>query len=676
MKFGAIAVIIGVIVIIIGFAAPTMQIAGAATTTQPPNTFLLTTTQSVYNPGTVIPVTLTWTFEIGNLTTNWYVVYPFKYPSNAPQNTEHLFTAQLTSKSANGSYTFDFTHTTEIGTYEFYVTYTTLRLGEIRTFTAGSTFVYVNSTPISYQSPFTILNLSGTPNPAKVGQFVTFNANVIGAGGKYNPIQFEVNGSTTADIVGSSTTLTGGGSAIYKFPSSGLYTITAVITVFSESANSYVHYYKSFTEVVYPNYTTPPNIAKPPVINSVSGTPNPGTVGNYVTFNASINWYNQVGSVIWEVNGISSYANHYAFPNAGAYSITVIAKDSYGSVFKTFTEVVGSLPTATITSVSGTPNPAIAGQTVTFTGNVNWNGQTGNTEWEVNGQVISGNTYVFNTAGTYTVTFVATNDAGSSSNSFSEVVNPVSSSTPGPVIVSASGTPNPAKVGDTVTFSANVNWNDDIGTLTWEVNGQAISGDIYTFNSAINYTITVVASNNVGTTTYTFSEVVNTISTPTPVTVSLKNIGTFYMVANGKIYELNGRANVNITTTKYVVPATIYYVENNGTTQGLSGITIDVNSNTYTLETTNVTNYDGHTAYSMALNFESGNYTLTGYLHETSNPTSIQAFSLEVNNLAPATPATPLQQATSHFTSEINYTAIIVGIIIMIGGVVLIRFGI
>ena len=689
MKFGAIAVIIGVIVVIIGFAAPTMQIAGEFTGQQPNiQGGALTASQSVYTPGSVIPLTFTWTFIFHILhhsqpLTYWFVVYPHPVtgitPTTIQDHTQLLFTKTLTTE--NGSYTFDFTNTHDIGTYDFYVSaYEPSIQGRSPTLLdLGSVYVNVNNTIVSSTPPSQVIiqNISATPNPAKVNDLVSFTATLLYEGVEYPqvrgitiPITWEVNGSSPNDFSRVSTS-TGAHLTLYNtyiFYDSGIYTITAIVT---SPLNNSLKYYDSFQLVVYPNYATPPNVVKPPVINAVSGSPNPGLVGNYVTFNASVNWYNQVGSVLWEVNGVTHSGNHFAFVQTGTYTITAIAKNSYGSTFKTFTEVINANPISVVKSVSGSPNPAQVGETVTFSGDVNWNGPVGSTVWQVNGQTISGNSYIFNSVGTYTVTLVATSSEGSSSNSFNEVVNPVSTPPPGPIIESAFGTPNPVTVGQTVTFTGNVEWSDHIGTLTWEINGQAISGDTYTFNKAITYTITAVATNNIGTTTNSFSEVVNPVSTTT-----LKNIGTFYMVANGKIYELNGRANVNITTVKYNVPATIYYVENNGTTQGLSGITINVNSNSYVLKLTNTTNYDGHTAYSMALNFESGNYTLTGYLHETSKPTSIQAFSLEVNNLAPATPATPLQQATSHFTSEINYTAIIVGIIIMIGGVVLIRFGI
>jgi hypothetical protein len=127
-------------------------------------------------------------------------------------------------------------------------------------------------------------------------------------------------------------------------------------------------------------------------------------------------------------------------------------------------------------------------------------------------------------------------------------------------------------------------------------------------------------------------------------------------------------SNISITAPSYPVSMTIYYVENHGITQNLSGISINVNSNTYILSLQNSTTYNGNTAYAMQVNLPAGSYVVTGYLQVASNPNSVQAFSIVVYNTQSAPPPVLI--------IHVDYMAIIIGIIMMIGGVILMRFGI
>jgi hypothetical protein len=257
-----------------------------------------------------------------------------------------------------------------------------------------------------------------------------------------------------------------------------------------------------------------------------------------------------------------------------------------------------------------------------------------------------------------------------------------SQSTPAtiPTIETVSGSPNPVYTGQTVTFSANVNWNGQpTGFINWEINGDFINGNTYVFNTAGTYKITVDASNNVGSDYKSFDEVVNSVNSPSnPNSTSnimpeLKNVGTFYMVASGQTYNLANSVNVNITAITYPVSIIIYYVQNHGQTQNLSGIVIAIGSNVYTLSLQNKTTYNGYNAYVMQLKLQAGSYTMTGYLKVTLSLNPIQAFSVVVNNIQ-STQATSTSAPTLAF--HINYVVIIVGILVMIGGAVLVKFGI
>ena len=285
----------------------------------------------------------------------------------------------------------------------------------------------------------------------------------------------------------------------------------------------------------------------------------------------------------------------------------------------------------------------------------NWNGASAGTSYTFNVEYIHESVdfeNIYNTIGQA---------------SFS--VSGSSSSISIPTIETVSGTPNPITAGQIGTFNSNINWNGQTGTVTWEVNGNSIYGDQYVFNSVGTYTVTAQATNSAGTSYKSFNEVVNSANpTPTNTLPELKNVGSFYIVANGQTYNLGNVSNISITAPSYPVSITIYYVENHGITQNLSGISINVNSNTYILSLQNSTTYNGNTAYAMQVNLPAGSYVVTGYLQVASNPNSVQAFSIVVYNTQSAPPPVLI--------IHVDYMVIIIGIIMMIGGVILMRFGI
>ena len=423
-----------------------------------------------------------------------------------------------------------------------------------------------------------------------------------------------------------------------------------------------------------------------PVLQTAYGMPNPTIVGETVTFLANVNWNGQVGTITWLAYGYAVTGNQFVFKHAGQYYITATATNSVGSSTNGFVEYVNSGSTITpptIISASASPNPAIVGQTVVFSDNVSWNGHTGPVTWEVNGQLLSGNTYVFTSPGTYNITIEASNAGGAVDKSFNEVVN---SGSVAPIIEVITGSPNPAVVNQTVTFSDNVNWNGPVGTTTWILNGYIsngvqygtpISGNTYVFHSVGEYNITLEAKNSVGMVDKGFYEYVQTAAPhPNYTTPELRNIGTFYVVSNGKSYNLQTTTSLTTTSMKYPTNLSIYYVENHGITQNLSGITVTVNSNNYTLSLQNKTTYEGNNAYAMTIkNMQSGNYTVTGFFHVYLVGSTIQAFSTVIS--LPSTPTvTHVPPPPVALTPHIDMIVIIIGILVMIGGAVMVKFGI
>lgn len=152
-----------------------------------------------------------------------------------------------------------------------------------------------------------------------------------------------------------------------------------------------------------------------------------GAGGTSLTFFAN---GNNVASVS-TIAGTGTYTAKWTPTSPGSYTITAkylsgFSTDSTSIVtYSTFggsisTNVLSSKPT--IANAYATPNPVIAGNTTAFTASVSWNGNTGTLNWSVSGGTSisggSGNTFLFTSAGTYSVTATATNEYGSATYTF------------------------------------------------------------------------------------------------------------------------------------------------------------------------------------------------------------------------------------------------------------------
>lgn len=188
---------------------------------------------------------------------------------------------------------------------------------------------------------------------------------------------------------------------------------------------------------------------------------------------------------------------------------------TYGTINGPDITVANQIVAPVINSFSSSVNPSVAGQTVQFSTNVNWGGQTGQLTYAVDDYNIQGSSYTFNLSGSYNIQVTAANSAGSVTSSLTQVVQ---ANIQPPTVTSVSASPNPVQTGTLVTFSSTVQWNGQTGNVTYYVGNTAVSGNTYTFTSAGNYTITAKAVNSAGASTATNIEVVyspgSTVSTP------------------------------------------------------------------------------------------------------------------------------------------------------------------
>lgn len=313
--------------------------------------------------------------------------------------------------------------------------------------------------------PIPAISLSSSPNPSVGGSSVTINASVAGNCNVPTGILTFYAGSA---VLGTAT-LNSAGQAIFS---------TAALTVGSDTITA-----------TYPgDFNFDPSTSSPliqvvtgyPTAMTLQVAPNPAKAFQSISFtgvvtskfgvpSGTISFYtgtNLLGSAPVNGSGVASIT----LSNLGAGSYRVSAVYNASILFAASTspivqEVVNGVPTAI--ALSATPNPSSFGQSVNFTATVtvpqSTSIPTGSVTFEDGGTVFataalssSGIAAVSISSlaiGSHTITAAfggSANDNPSMSNTVTQVV------VPAPNVVILTGSPNPANVGETVTFVASV----------------------------------------------------------------------------------------------------------------------------------------------------------------------------------------------------------------------------
>ena len=216
------------------------------------------------------------------------------------------------------------------------------------------------------------MSVEGVPNPGPLGQTVTFTATISAPGKSLTGSVVFLDGGTMIGMV----PLTNGSTAVFQTNSliRGSHTIQAV---YSGDANN-------------PSQTaTVVEVIKYPAVESLSVSPNPANVGQTVTFTSKIvgtgpaptgvmlflDNGSQIGLVPLSANGTAVLSSSSLAVGSHAIQAMYSGDANYISQVSTATETVVAYPPA-IANLSATPNPASAGQTVTFTAKITATGPT------------------------------------------------------------------------------------------------------------------------------------------------------------------------------------------------------------------------------------------------------------------------------------------------------------
>jgi PKD repeat protein len=389
-----------------------------------------------------------------------------------------------------------------------------------------------------------------------------------------------------------------------------------------------------------------------PISASFTYSPSNPSAQTPIFFNASANggtppygfsWNFGDGTLATGENVVHTYSS------TGSFMVTVIVTDNAGAKNQTTRIVtVQPSPPPVVTVNSPAPNPAITGATVnlsfavssstTISGiAVNWGDGTA---VDFLPGTATTDTHVYASTGakqsqTFTITVSGTNAGGSGSGNTTEAVNDRP-----PAIALSSVSPNPATTGQPVTLnftvtdpdgtiaSVTVNWGDgSVDNLPGTV-----TSDVHTYASAGSFTITIVATDNSGSTGHAAGSV--TVQAPfTPPTVTINGL-------TPNPVNTDATVSVSFTVTSSATVSGITVNWGDGTADNLAGTAVS----------------DSH-VYSSTGNAKSKSFTVTVSATNSAGSGSETATET-VNDLAPFVTVSNLTSPVSTGqTANITFSA-------------------
>lgn len=310
-------------------------------------------------------------------------------------------------------------------------------------------------------------NITASPTSATFGQNVTLSATVTGSS-PTGTVQFKDGTSN----LGSPVTLSGATASLGTSALAvGSHTITAVYS--GDAANS---------SSVSPSVAV--NVAKSPVAISLASSGATTTLGQSVTFTATLGG-NLISGTVQFMDGSTSLG---IFPivactaslttsalSAGSHNITAIYSgdaNNQGSTSTVLTQTVTPLLVTTTTALGTSATSLAAGQSVTLTASITGSSPTGSVQFMDNASAIgspvglNGNLAILSTnvlaVGSHNITAVYSGDAANSASTSSGVLINVTTAISSISLASSKPTSAP---GESVTFTATLSGQSPGGTV-------------------------------------------------------------------------------------------------------------------------------------------------------------------------------------------------------------------
>jgi Bacterial Ig-like domain (group 3) len=390
---------------------------------------------------------------------------------------------------------------------------------------SSSTVLTQTVNPLTASTTILISSL----NPSTVGQAVTFTATVTG-NVPTGTVQFK-DGATN---LGSAVTLAGGTATFTTLSlTSGSHTISAVYSGDSNNLGSS----KTLNQVVN----------QVPTTTALISSLNPSTVGQAVTFTATVTGNVPTGTVQFKDGaanlgsavtlaggGTASFTT--AALTSGSHSITAVYSGDANNTTSTSTALTQNVnKTATSTSLLSSLNPSLSSQAVTFTATVTGNLPTGTVQFKDGAAnlgapmtLAGGGTVSFTTAaltsGSHSITAVYSGDANNTTSTSAPLTQNVNKTATSTSLLSSL---NPSLSGQSVTFTATVTGNLPTGTVQFK-DGAANLGAPVTLagGGTASFTTAALTSGSHSITAAYSGDGNNTTSTSAPLTQNVNQSAT------------------------------------------------------------------------------------------------------------------------------------------------------
>ncbi len=356
-------------------------------------------------------------------------------------------------------------------------------------------------------------------------------------------------------------------------------------------------------------------------VEAIPGTPVSDFTADQTTINAggSVNFtdLSTETPTSWSWNfgdgGTSTFENpSHTYSAAGTYTVSLVATNSTGSAIETKIDYITVNSTlAPVTNFTANQTTINVGGSVSFTDlstelptSWSWNFGDGGTS------TLENPSHTYSTAGTYTVTLVATNGIGSDSETktnyivVNSTVAPVANFTANQTTITAGGSVTFTDLSSEVPTSWSWNFGDG-GTSTLE-------NPSHTYNTAGTYTVSLVATNAAGNDSETKVDYI------TVDTVVLAPVADF--TANQTTINVGG--SVNFTDLSTGLPTSWSWSFGDGaasTSENPSHTYITAGTYTVSLVATNATGNDSETK----VNYITVNSTVAPTTNFTANQTTI-----------------------------------------------------
>ncbi len=408
----------------------------------------------------------------------------------------------------------------------------------------------------------TTTTMSSSLNPSTVGEAITYTASVSPATAT-GTVVFKQAGETIPSC-SAQTVTTGTATCTVTGLGAGGYWITAA---YSGDSNYSSSSFSGLTQTVKKKTTT----------TTMSSSLNPTTVGEAITYTASVSPATATGTVAFKQAGttITSCSAQTVTTGTATCTVTGLAAGQYGitaaysgdnnynsSSFPGLTQTVKKKTTTT--TMSSSLNPSVVGEAVTYTATVSPATATGTVVFKQAGETIpscSAQTVTTGTAtctvtrlgaGGYWITAAYSGDSNYSSSSFPGLTQTVKKKT---TTTTISSSLNPSTVGEAITYTATVSPATATGTVAFKQAGETItscSAQTVTTGTA-TCTVTGLGAGQYGiTAAYSGDNNYNSSWSP-GLTQTVKKKTTTTTVASSSNPSVVGEA---VTYTATVSPAT------------------------------------------------------------------------------------------------------------------------